>query len=468
MPAPRSENKMGVMPVHKLLISIALPMIISMLVQAMYNIVDSIYVAQIDAESCATTAISISFPIQNLMIAVGAGTGVGINALLSRSLGEGNREEAGRAAVNGVFLAFLSFVGFLLLGLFVVPHFVPLLTDNPQVASYAVEYLQPVCCLSFGIFGQFAFERLLQSTGKTFYSMITQATGAVINILLDPLFIFGGMGIPAMGMRGAAIATVFGQVVAMIMAILFNRYKNKEIPLSFRHFRPNGRTIRKIYAVGIPSIIMGSIATVMTVFLNLILLTFGEALGKAGEAAFGIYFKLNSFVFMPIFGLNNGVIPIIAYNYGARNRNRMLQAIKLACIYAASVMTVGLLIFEIFPAQLLSIFNASPDLLAIGVPALRIIATPFTVAGICIALGSSFQALGYGIYSMYTSFSRQLVVLIPSAWILARLGQQMGNDSLVWYSYPIAEVASLIVTLFLFSRLYRNVIMTIPGSAGDR
>ena len=454
MPAPRSENKMGVMPVHKLLISIALPMIISMLVQAMYNIVDSIYVAQIDAESCATTAISISFPIQNLMIAVGAGTGVGINALLSRSLGEGNREEAGRAAVNGVFLAFLSFVGFLLLGLFVVPHFVPLLTDNPQVASYAVEYLQPVCCLSFGIFGQFAFERLLQSTGKTFYSMITQATGAVINILLDPLFIFGGMGIPAMGMRGAAVATVFGQVVAMIMAILFNRYKNKEIPLSFRHFRPNGRTIRKIYAVGIPSIIMGSIATVMTVFLNLILLTFGEALGKAGEAAFGIYFKLQSFIFMPVFGLNNGMVPIIAYNYGAKKPDRILKTIRLSVTYAVSIMLVGLLIFQFLPEVLLAPFNLDAASFAVAVPALRTISWSFMFAGFCIIITSVFQALSHGMLSMFVSVGRQLIVLIPAAYLLSLSGQIHA----VWWAFPIAEIASLALCVVFFLRVYKKEI----------
>ena len=449
-----AENKMGVMPIPKLIINMSLPMIASMLVQALYNIVDSFFVALVNEQSL--TAVSLAFPAQNLMIGVATGTAVGVNALLSRALGEKNPKLANKIAENGIFLALVGYLIFLLFGLFGARPFMSTQTDVAQIVEYGVSYLTVVCCCSFGLFGQIIFERLMQATGRTIYTMYTQGLGAIINIILDPVFIF----VFDMGVTGAAVATVIGQIVAFGLAFFLNRKKNHDIKLHIRGFRPDKKIVGRIYAIGVPSIIMVAIGSVMTFLMNIILITYTA--GKETTATvFGIYFKLNSFVFMPIFGLNNGVIPIIAYNYGARKRKRMTQAIKLSCIYAASAMLIGFIIFEVFPGQLLSIFNASPEMLAIGIPALRIIAIPFTVAGVCIALGSVFQALGYGIYSMLTSFSRQLVVLIPSAWLLARFGQQIGNDSLVWYSYPIAEIASLAVTLFLFMRLYRNVILPV-------
>ncbi len=421
MSQPVQQNKMGVMPVHRLLISMALPMIISMLVQAMYNIVDSIYVAQINEE--ALSAVTVAFPIQNLMIAVGAGTGVGINALLSRSLGEGNHKEASRAANNGIFLAFLSFLAFLIFGLLATPFYVSTQTDNPVVADYATQYLQLCCGLSFGIFGQFVFERLLQATGKTFYTMITQGVGAVINIVLDPLFIFGGLGIPAMGVAGAAVATVFGQCVAMLMAILFNLRVNKEIRLSLRGFRPNGRTIRKIYAVGVPSVIMGSIASVMTFFFNIILRSMGPLGADSGIPVFGTYFKLQSFIFMPVFGLNNGMVPIVAFNYGAKKPDRIMKTIRISITYAMSIMLVGLLIFQLVPELLLVPFNLTAQTTAVAVPALRTISWSFVFAGFCIIITSVFQALSHGVLSLIVSVGRQLIVLVPVAYLLSLSGR---------------------------------------------
>lgn len=453
---PPAENKMGVMPIPKLIINMSLPMILSMLVQALYNIVDSYFVAMVNEQSL--TAVSLAFPAQNLMIGVATGTAVGVNALLSRALGEKNNKLASKIAENGVFLALVGYVIFLLFGLFGARIFMESQTTVAEIIEYGTSYLSVVCCYSFGLFGQIIFERLMQATGRTFYTMFTQGLGAIINIILDPVFIF----VFKMGVTGAAVATVIGQIVAFGLAFVLNHKKNHDIQLNLKKFRPDWRSIGRIYAIGVPSIIMVAIGSIMTFLMNIILITYTA--GKETTATvFGIYFKLNSFVFMPIFGLNNGVIPIIAYNYGARQPKRMIQAIKLSTIYAVSVMVIGFMIFECFPGQLLSIFHASETMLAIGIPALRIIAIPFTVAGACIALGSVFQALGYGVYSMLTSFSRQLVVLIPSAWLLARLGQKVGNDSLVWYSYPIAEVASLIVTLLLFARLYKKVIRPLDG-----
>ena len=454
------ENKMGVMPIPKLIINMSLPMIASMLVQALYNIVDSFFVAQINEQSL--TAVSLAFPAQNLMIGVATGTAVGVNALLSRALGEKNPKLAGKIAENGVFLSFVGYAIFLIFGLFGARLFMQSQTSVSQIVDYGVSYLTVVCCCSFGLFGQIIFERLMQATGRTIYTMYTQGLGAIINIILDPVFIF----VFDMGVTGAAVATVIGQIIAFGFAFFLNHKKNHDIELHIHGFRPDKKIIDRIYAIGVPSIIMVAIGSVMTFLMNVILITY-TAGKETAATVFGVYFKLNSFVFMPIFGLNNGIIPIVAYNYGARNKARMLQTIKLACIYAASVMTIGLIIFEVFPAQLLSIFSASEEMLAIGIPALRIIATPFSVAGICIALGSSFQALGFGVYSMLTSFCRQLVVLVPSAWLLARLGQSVGNDSLVWYSYPIAEVASLAVTLILFIRLYKNVISQVGVGKAD-
>jgi len=456
--AAPAENKMGVMPIPKLILNMSLPMILSMLVQALYNVVDSYFVARYAQD--ALTAVSLAFPAQNLMIGVATGTAVGVNALLSRALGEKKPELANKIAENGVFLALVGYVIFLLFGLFGVRRFFATQTSVPQIIEYGVDYLTVICCFSFGMFGQIMFERLMQSTGRTLYTMFTQGTGAIINIILDPVFIF----VFKQGAKGAAIATVIGQIIAFTLAVVLNHLKNDDLHLNLKAFRPNPRLIGRIYAIGVPSILMVAIGSVMTFLFNIILITYTRA-AELSATVFGVYFKLNSFVFMPVFGLNNGVIPIIAYNYGARNRRRMMQAVKLAVVYAAGYILLGLLAFMLIPGPLLKIFNASPEMLRVGIPALRIIGSTFLFAGVCIAMGSVFQALGFGTYSMIVSFIRQLVVLLPAAYILARIGMQTGNDTLVWFAFPIAEIASLITTLILFSRLYKNVIAPIPEGA---
>ena len=449
------ENKMGTMPVGKLIINMSLPMVISMLVQALYNVVDSVFVSRISEQ--ALTAVSLAFPAQNLMIGVATGTGVGVNALLSRALGEKNRGRVSKVAENGVFLALVGYALFLVFGLFGSRVFMASQTQVSEIIEMGTEYLTVCCGLSFGIFGEIMFERLMQSTGRTFYTMITQGVGAIFNIIFDPIFIFT----LDMGVTGAALATVLGQIVAFVLAIVLNHKHNPDVRLSAKGFRPDLRMIGEIYAIGVPSIIMVCIGSVMTFLINkiLILYTAGK---ETAATVFGVYFKLNSFIFMPIFGLNNGIIPIVAYNYGAKNRTRMIQAVKIAAVIACSVMFVGMLLFLTIPGTLLSLFDASETMLAIGEPALRIISTSFTFAGVCIVLGSIFQALGHSVYSMIVSFIRQLVVLVPCAYLLARVGQRVGNDNLVWLSYPIAEVFSLAVTLILFTKLYRNVIMEVP------
>lgn len=438
------ENKMGTMPVRRLLISMSLPMIISMLVQALYNIVDSVFVSMIN--QAALTAVSMAFPIQNLLIAVSAGTCVGVNALLSRSLGEKNAKNANLAAANGLFLAFLSFLVFAVFGLFGARLFFESQTDNPVIIEYGVQYLQIVCIFSFGLFGEMMFERILQSTGQTFYCMITQGTGAIINIILDPILIFGLAGMPKMGIQGAAAATVFGQIVAMVLAGCLNHAKNKDVRISFKGFRPHGRTISVIYQVGVPSIIMQSISSVMTFGLNKILITFSET----AVAVFGVYFKLQSFIFMPIFGLNNGMIPIIAYNYGARNRKRIMETVRLSIGIAVGIMFIGLTVFQLMTPQLLMLFQADADMLSIGVPALRIISLSFLFAGYCIIVGSVFQAMGNGVYSLMVSVARQLVCILPLAYLFARtFGLHM-----VWYSIPLAEITSVVLSSILFRKIY--------------
>lgn len=457
----QKENKMGVMPVGRLILNMSLPMILSMLVQALYNIVDSVYVSRVS--EAALTAVSLSFPAQNLMIGLATGTGVGVNALLSRALGAKDSDRANRVAENGVFLALVGYAVFLIFGLFASRAFIAAQTSQPEIIQYGEDYLSVVCCLSFGLFGQVMFERLMQATGRTVYTMYTQGVGAIINIILDPIFIFNF----GMGVKGAAIATVIGQIVAFILAAVINHHKNHDVKLKLREFRPSGEIIGHIYSIGFPSVIMMAIGSVMTFLMNKILILYTT--GKETSATvFGVYFKLNSFVFMPVFGLNNGVIPIIGYNYGARNRLRMLQTVKYALLFAFGFMLVGTVIFLAFPNVLLNLFDATEMMLVIGVPALRIIASTFIVAGVCIALGSVFQALGYGIYSMLVSLARQLLVLLPAAWILARLGQSVGNDNLVWLSFPIAELVSLAVTLLLFGRLYRKVIRELPDGAPVR
>ena len=438
------ENKMGTMPVKRLLVTMSLPMIISMLVQALYNIVDSVFVSMIN--QAALTAVSMAFPIQNLLIAVSAGTCVGVNALLSRSLGERNAKNANLAAVNGLFLAFVSFLFFALFGIFGARFFFESQTDKPVIIEYGIQYLQIVCIFSFGLFGEMMFERILQSTGQTFYCMITQGTGAIINIILDPILIFGLLGVPAMGIRGAAAATVFGQIVAMVLAAMLNHAKNKDVRISFKGFSPHKRTISIIYQVGVPSIIMQSISSVMTFGLNKILISFSET----AVAVFGVYFKLQSFIFMPIFGLNNGMIPIIAYNYGARNKKRIMETVRLSIGIAVGIMLIGLAVFQLMTPQLLMLFQADADMLSIGVPALRIISLSFLFAGYCIIVGSVFQAMGNGVYSLIISVARQLVCILPLAYFFA----QVFGLHAVWYSIPLAEITSVVLSSILFRKIY--------------
>ena len=438
------ENKMGTMPVKRLLVTMSLPMIISMLVQALYNIVDSVFVSMIN--QAALTAVSMAFPIQNLLIAVSAGTCVGVNALLSRSLGERNAKNANLAAVNGLFLAFVSFLFFALFGIFGARFFFESQTDTPVIIEYGIQYLQIVCIFSFGLFGEMMFERILQSTGQTFYCMITQGTGAIINIILDPILIFGLLGVPAMGIRGAAAATVFGQIVAMVLAAMLNHAKNKDVRISFKGFSPHKRTISIIYQVGVPSIIMQSISSVMTFGLNKILISFSET----AVAVFGVYFKLQSFIFMPIFGLNNGMIPIIAYNYGARNKKRIMETVRLSIGIAVGIMLIGLAVFQLMTPQLLMLFQADADMLSIGVPALRIISLSFLFAGYCIIVGSVFQAMGNGVYSLIVSIARQLVCILPLAYFFA----QVFGLHAVWYSIPLAEITSVVLSSILFRKIY--------------
>lgn len=439
-----AENKMGVMPVNRLLITMSLPMILSMLVQALYNIVDSMFVAQLSEN--ALTAVSLAFPVQSLMIAVGTGTGVGINALLSKSLGEKNFDLADKTAENGVFLAVLSYFLFAVIGVFFSRPFFLLQTAEPEIVESGSLYLMICCVCSFGMFLQFTFERLLQSTGRTFYTMITQGLGAIINIILDPIMIFGLLGFPKLGVAGAAVATVIGQVIASVLALFFNLKKNEEIHLRLKGFRPSGRVIGKIYSVGIPSIIMASIGSVMTFGMNKILISFTST----ATAVFGVYFKLQSFVFMPIFGLNNGMVPIISYNYGARKPERMMKTVKLSILYATVIMLIGVLIFWLMPDKLLAIFNASDTMQQIGVPALRTISLCFVFAGFSICMLSVCQSLGHGLLSLSVSVVRQLVVLLPSAYLLARFS---GLDAL-WWSFPFAELFSFVLCLIYFRYIY--------------
>ena len=447
------ENKMGTMPVGKLLVSMSLPMMISMIVQAMYNIVDSIFVSRIHED--ALTAVSMAFPIQSLCIALGAGMGVGVNALLSRSLGAKDQEMVDKSAMNGIFMTIVNYVVFLILGLTIVRPFYMIQTDSAAIIEYGTQYLSVVCCFSFGIFFQFIFERLLQSTGRTFQTMITQTTGAVINIILDPIFIFGLFGVKAYGVRGAAIATVIGQIVAATLALIMNLKVNKEIHFSLKELKPDLKIIGLIYKVGIPSIIMQSIGSLMVFCLNKILIVFSST----AVAVFGVYFKLQSFVFMPVFGLNNGIIPIIAYNYGAKKRKRMVDTIKCALAIAVSIMTIGSIVFITMPDKLLAMFDASETMLSMGSTALRTIAIHFPIAALCIVLGSSFQALGNAIYSMFVSIARQIVVLIPVAYMLSKLG----NVNYVWWCFPIAEIMSLLMTLIFFIKMKKEVIDKIDN-----
>lgn len=442
------ENKMGVMPVNRLLITMSLPMVISMLVQALYNIVDSVFVAQIN--EAALTAVSMAFPIQNLMIAVAAGTGTGVNALLSKSLGEKNKRMVDDTANMGVFLAICSYAVFAIIGIFLSRIYFAAQISDAQIIEYGDEYMSVICLFSFGLFGQIITERLLQATGRTIFTMFTQGIGAIINIILDPIVIFGLLGLPAMGVTGAAAATVIGQIIAAILGFVCNAVYNHDITLSIKGiFTIDTTVISKVYQVGIPSIIMQSITSVMTFSLNKILAEFSST----AVAVFGVYYKLNSFIFMPVFGMNNGLVPILSYNYGARKPDRIKKTIKLGMKYAVAIMIFGLLLFELFPSGLLGIFDASQEMLSIGCVALRIIASSFVFAGVAIICSTVFQAIGNPLHSLIMSVCRQLLVIVPVAWLLSLSGRL----ELVWLAFPIAEFVSVTMSIFFMKKTIRHL-----------
>lgn len=455
MPETIQENKMGYMPENKLLLSMAIPMMISMLVQALYNVVDSIFVARLSEE--ALTAVSVAFPMQNIMISVSVGFGVGINALLSRALGQKNLKLANDVAVQGLLLELLSCFIMILIGLFGVEAFMRSQTSIESIVHYGKTYLRICMTLSLGVFIQVTFERYLQATGRTIYSMVIQLTGAIINIIFDPILIFGLLGFPKLGIAGAAYATVFGQFVGAVIAIVLNRKKNPEIKLRVLQTRPDFHLQCEICKISIPSIVMASIGSITTYIMDVILFGFSST----AVAVYGAYFKLQSFVFMPVFGLNNGMVPIVAFNYGAQKPERIHRTFRIAMTYAASIMLLGLAIFQLFPNALLSLFDASPAMVSIGVPALRRISLAFIFAGICIISSSTCQALGYSIYGMLISIARQIVVLIPCAYLLSKTGV-LDN---VWLAFPIAEIASLVLSLFFLRTALRKTGMLLTKSA---
>lgn len=446
------ENKMGTMPENKLLLSMAVPMMISMLVQALYNIVDSIFVSRICED--ALTAVSMAFPLQNIIISIAVGFGVGINALLSRALGQKNAERVNQVAVNGLLLALLSYLLVLVGGLLGIRAYMRAQTDIASIVEYGITYLNICVLCSFGVFCEITFERFLQATGRTIYSMVTQLAGALTNIILDPILIFGLLGFPKLGIAGAAWATVIGQCVGAVVAVTLNHFKNPEVHLRLRHIRPNGRLMGEITAISIPSIIMSCISSLTCFIMNLILITFSST----AVAVFGVYFKLQSFVFMPVFGLNNGMVPIIAYNYGAQKPERIHKTIRLGMAYAVAIMAVGLLVFQLIPKQLLLMFDASDAMLGIGAPALRIMSLAFVFAGVGIASSSACQAFGYSVYSMLISIARQIVVLIPAAYLLSLTGVLRS----IWFAFPIAEIVSLFLSLFFLRTTLKKTGMALP------
>ena len=446
------ENKMGTMPENKLLLSMAVPMMISMLVQALYNIVDSIFVSRICED--ALTAVSMAFPWQNIVIAIAVGFGVGINALLSRALGQKNAERVNQVAINGLLLALLSYLLVLVAGLLGIRAYMRTQTDIESIVNYGITYLNICILCSFGVFIEITFERFLQATGRTIYSMVTQLTGAITNIILDPILIFGLLGFPKLGIAGAAWATVIGQCVGAVVAVTLNHFKNPEVHLRLRHIRPNGRLMGEITAISIPSIIMSCISSLTCFVMNMILIAYSST----AVAVFGVYFKLQSFVFMPVFGLNNGMVPIIAYNYGAQKPERIHKTIRLGMAYAVAIMVIGLLVFQLIPKELLLMFDASDAMLEIGAPALRIMSLAFVFAGIGIASSSACQAFGYSVYSMLISIARQIVVLIPAAYLLSLTGVLRS----IWFAFPIAEIVSLFLSLFFLRTTLKKTGMAMP------
>ena len=459
---PLTENKMGVMPVGKLLVNMAMPMIIAMLVQAFYNIVDSYFVSQISTDEAiresAIAAMSLAFAVQNIMIGFAVGIGVGVNALLSKSLGEGNQEQANRAAGNGVTLAVLATGIFMFVGGFFADDYFAMMSDSALTVQFGTRYISICCVWSLGIFIEVLAERLLQSSGRTMYTMVTQGVGAIINIILDPMLIFGVGPFPKLGIAGAALATIIGQWVAAALAVFFNLKFNPDVQFAARYLKLKKNAVGPILTVGIPSVIMNSIGSIMNIGINKILQGFTQY-GEVPVNVFGIYFKLQSFFFMPLFGMNNATISIVAYNYGARKADRITKTLKIASISALIFMMLGVAVFQSVPELLLGIFDTSEDFLRLGRSALRIISCCFPFAAVCIALGASFQALGNGIYSTIVSLCRQLLVLLPAAYLLSLTGE-VNN---VWWAFPIAEMMSLAATLFFFVRIYRQKIKPIFG-----
>lgn len=451
--ATLKENKMGTQPIGRLLITMSVPMMLSMLVQALYNIVDSIFVARISEMQYELTAVSTAFPIQNLMIAFGTGIGVGITTLISKSLGEKNPKRASRAAAQGIMLELCSFIIFLLIGLFGTEAFMRSQTDNAEIIRHGVDYLSVCCVFSFGLFIQITFEKLLQSTGKMLHSMLAQAVGAILNIILDPILIFGLFGAPAMGVKGAAAATVIGQMAAAVTGILLHLLANRELKIKVSDFKPHKKLIAKILIVGLPSVLMVAIGSVMTYCMNKILFSI-QKVGEIAATVFGVYFKLQSFLIMPVLGLNNGMVPIIAFNYGAKNKKRITKTIRLSVIVAVCIMLCGLLLFQVAPEWLLGLFGAENEMMDIGKDALRLISLCFVFTGFGIVLSSSFQALGNGFFSMIISFVRQLVVLIPVAFLFARFGELWQ----VWLAFPIAELVAAIICVFMYIYLYKKLV----------
>ena len=454
-PVMERENIMGTMEINPLLVKLSVPMMISMLVQALYNVVDSVFVSWVSEE--ALTAVSLAFSLQNMMIAVGVGTGVGVNALLSKSLGEKNQRRANATAENGIFLSACSFLVFLVIGLTCIKPYFYAQTSDDAIALQGIRYLSVCCIFSLGLFTQTMGEKLLAATGRTQLSMISQLVGAVVNIILDPIFIFGYCGEALSGTTGAAVATVIGQFCGAGMTLYFNTRKNPDIQLDFKGFRPSAKAIGRIYTVGLPSIAMQCVGSLMTFGMNLILMAFSST----AVAVFGVYFKLQSFVFMPIFGLNNGMVPIISYNYGARRPERVRKTIRLAVCYAEGIMVLGFCIFEFFPGQVLGLFSASQAMLTIGIPAMRIICLHFLLAGTSIVLSSVFQALGNGLFSLIVSVCRQLFVLLPAAWLLARTG----NVNNVWWAFLIAEIVSVLMSLAFYAHINKTIIVPLCGPA---
>lgn len=440
------KNKLGVMPVGKLLISMSLPAMFSMFIQAMYNIVDSIYVAQIGEQ--ALTAVSLAFPVQNFIIAMAVGTGVGLNSLISRRLGEQRVDQAEKAANHGIVISILEWCIFLVFGLFFTPMFFSAFTNDPVIHSMGVDYTSIVCIFAFGMFVEIAIEKTLQATGNMIYPMLMQLTGAISNIILDPIFIFGLLGVPKMGVKGAAVATVIGQILSMLLAVALVLMKKCSLHINLKGFRFEKTIVKDIFAVGFPSIIMQSIGSVMTMGLNNILMIFSSS----AVAVLGVYFKLQSFVFMPVFGLGQGAMPIMGYNYGARNKQRLVHTLKLSAYISLGIMAVGTLIFQVFPEQLLLMFQATGDMLAIGISALRTISLCFLFAALGITFSNFFQAVGHGGKSLLISVLRQLVVLLPVAWVLAHYT----TLHLVWLAFPIAECVSFVASLVLLAVVYKK------------